>query len=398
VISCPKCSKENQDHYKFCLGCGNELPRDGGGGASPAQKPFSPTPPAGIPAVKEAPKGSAGLTGTPSPSSPVPLGSSTGPTANPNLGAPSIPSVPIGSPPASSGGMPPVSNSPNIGPSGPAAPTSPSGTPGLAAKPIASVCPQCSSPNPRNNRFCITCGQDLSVADVAPVNQPVPTSKPAEPIPTGPTTPSRAKLILIRPDGTEGGTFQLNEGTTVIGRSAGPMFASDAYLSPRHSTFTVNGTAVAVQDDNSLNGVYVRIERDTPVEINDTDIFRIGQEILRFDAFKNVPLETDGTERQGAQIDGLVGRISLVVGRDTTANAFPVPVTGLFLGRERGEILFPEDGYVSGMHCQLSVENGKVLLIDRGSSNGTYIRIRGEKKLRNGDLLLMGQQLFRLAL
>ena len=27
MISCPKCGKENQDHYKFCLGCGSELAR-----------------------------------------------------------------------------------------------------------------------------------------------------------------------------------------------------------------------------------------------------------------------------------------------------------------------------------------------------------------------------------
>ena len=43
MITCPKCSKDNQDHYKFCLGCGAELPR----GAAP--KPFSPqTPPHGM--------------------------------------------------------------------------------------------------------------------------------------------------------------------------------------------------------------------------------------------------------------------------------------------------------------------------------------------------------------
>src|ERR1700691_6725592 len=39
VITCPKCSKDNQDHYKFCLGCGAELPRDA------APKPFSPQTP-----------------------------------------------------------------------------------------------------------------------------------------------------------------------------------------------------------------------------------------------------------------------------------------------------------------------------------------------------------------
>ena len=47
MITCAKCSKENQDHYKFCLGCGAELPRGN------APKPFSPqTPPHGVPAVR----------------------------------------------------------------------------------------------------------------------------------------------------------------------------------------------------------------------------------------------------------------------------------------------------------------------------------------------------------
>src|SRR5205814_4374455 len=47
VITCPKCSKDNQDHYKFCLGCGAELPRDA------APKKFAPgTPPQGVPAAR----------------------------------------------------------------------------------------------------------------------------------------------------------------------------------------------------------------------------------------------------------------------------------------------------------------------------------------------------------
>ena len=25
MIICPNCSRENEDHYKFCLGCGTEL-------------------------------------------------------------------------------------------------------------------------------------------------------------------------------------------------------------------------------------------------------------------------------------------------------------------------------------------------------------------------------------
>ncbi len=61
MITCPKCSKDNQDHYKFCLGCGAELPRD------VAPKPFANrTPPHGMkPAVAAAAAAPpAGLGGT----------------------------------------------------------------------------------------------------------------------------------------------------------------------------------------------------------------------------------------------------------------------------------------------------------------------------------------------
>ena len=62
MIVCPNCGKENQDHYKFCLGCGAKLPAAG-------QAAPPPQPPSVIPApVVPAPVGVdadvlAGLTG-----------------------------------------------------------------------------------------------------------------------------------------------------------------------------------------------------------------------------------------------------------------------------------------------------------------------------------------------
>jgi len=384
VISCPKCGKENQDHYKFCLGCGNELPRDAG-----AARPFHPTPPAGVPAA--APPGPAVSAGSA-------FGAGPAVPPRPAGAAPQAHAAPAASPFAPQ----PAPPRPEPGPAQPP----PQAVPGApAAGGFQPNCPQCGTPNPRAQRFCMTCGFDNSTAPAAAAAPPpqaafVPPSAPAAmPAPAAGPQPSRARLVLIRPDGSEGGMFQLNEGNTVVGRDTAPLFASDTYLSPRHATFTVNGTTVGVRDENSLNGIYVRIERQTPTEIQDGEVFRIGQEILRFEAFRPAVPEADGTEKQGAQLEGLVGRISLVVGRETTANAFPVPIGGLYLGRERGDILFPEDGYVSGLHCQLSVENGKLIVTDVGSSNGSYVRMgRGDRMLKNNDLLLMGQQLFRLTL
>ena len=72
-----------------------------------------------------------------------------------------------------------------------------------------------------------------------------------------------------------------------------------------------------------------------------------------------------------------------------------MPQTGVNIGRERGHVLFPEDGYVSGLHCSLTLKEDQIFLTDLGSSNGTFIRIKGEREVTAGDILLMGQQLFR---
>jgi pSer/pThr/pTyr-binding forkhead associated (FHA) protein len=77
-------------------------------------------------------------------------------------------------------------------------------------------------------------------------------------------------------------------------------------------------------------------------------------------------------------------------------SAFPLFGDSVVMGRERGDILFPEDGYVSGTHARISLRDGRVFINDVGSSNGTFLRVRGERKVPNATFVLMGQQLFRL--
>lgn len=343
MIVCPRCSKENQDHYKFCLGCGAELPRD----AAHAPKSFTaPTPPAGFPAV-----------GTGSAS----LASSAG--TSPAIQNPPA-AAPVASQPAASA---PLTSAPS------------------AAGPVP--CPQCKNIVQPGFKFCGTCGFPMAQPSAAPPPAAAPAAAPA--------ANSRGTLVLIRPDGSEGGTFPLNDGMTPVGREAGGLFANDSYLSPKHAVFAFKNNNLVVTDQNSLNGVYVRIERDTPTLLVPGAIFRIGQEILRFDPVAPPAKGADGVEVMGSPNNGIVGRLSLVIGRDTTGNAFPVPATGMHVGRERGDVVFPEDGYVSGLHCRLHADNGKVFLTDVGSSNGTFVRVAGETPVKTGAFVLMGQQLFR---
>ena len=132
------------------------------------------------------------------------------------------------------------------------------------------------------------------------------------------------------------------------------------------------------------------------IELLSGDVFRIGQEIIRFELLTPPQATPDGVERLGSPSKGYVGRISLLTGRDTTGNAYPVPEHGLHIGRERGDILFPEDGYVSGLHCLIGWDQNRAWLTDLGSSNGTFARLYSDREVRNNDVLLMGQQLFRV--
>ena len=357
MITCPKCSKDNQDHYKFCLGCGAELPRDAGGGAP---KPFSPqTPSQGVKAAAASAASAA----------PAPTAQPFSPPAGPAAGGMVMGGGGVGSGPAGAG-------------QGQSAPPAAGGT---------VSCPQCGHINMPSNLFCGSCGFRLTgaAASTAP--------KAVAPAPIGGAGAGTVVLTALRADGTEAGTFALPGTTVTVGRETGAIFAGDSYLSPRHATFKQNGQKVTVKDEASLNGVYKKLVRDVPVELRPHDMFRIGQEIIKFEPLSPATPSPDGVERLGSPAKGYVGRIALVIGREVTGNAFPIPETGVHLGRERGDVLFPEDGYVSGLHCRLSWEGGRLLLTDLGSSNGSFMRLHEETEVKTGDVLLMGQQLFRVA-
>jgi pSer/pThr/pTyr-binding forkhead associated (FHA) protein len=181
-----------------------------------------------------------------------------------------------------------------------------------------------------------------------------------------------------------------------VGRDAGGFFESDPFLSPTHAIFCTKGKFVSVRDAESLNGTFVKIVPNQPVEVISGDIFRMGQELILFEEIDKGSIAPDGTVIMGSPIDGLWGRVALIVANGRLGNAFPIGGEGVVLGRERGDFVFPEDGYVSGLHLKIYSQNGKFYLNDMGSSNGTFLKLTSECDLPSGSFLLMGQQLFRV--
>ncbi|MGB8299137.1 MAG: FHA domain-containing protein [Polyangia bacterium] len=478
MIICSRCGKENQDQFKYCLGCGSKLqmavpaPAEPLRAPPPAEEPapmgmaktFSPAPPTAMPdpesvgfqatryqapgpaaasvvrpmaASGSAPHlvragGAVAETRTAPPATapaafPAPASApmqdasrrpvtapqdaaaaasrlATAPTAWRPGGASAapVPAVAAAAPrvsvaPVPSPGRPTVQPSPSAAP---AAPVSVAAAyPLAAAAPVAAaasgptLCPRCGNPVSAGFAFCGACGHRMKPAAGAVVEAALQQAAALAPEPVKVTV--RGQLTLIRPDGTEGGSHPLHQGENLVGRGQGHLFDADPYLSPRHAEFVLTDAGLEVRDLRSLNGVFVKLTQEEPLESGDT--LRIGQELLRFDTISPpAPLE-DGTEIIGTPNPGYWGRLSVIVGRDVDGPAFPLFDETVVLGRERGDILFPEDGYVSGTHAQITLRDGRVYLTDLGSSNGTFLRVRDSRPVPSGSLLLMGQQLFRVA-
>ncbi len=427
MIVCHRCGKENQDHYKFCLGCGAELsgtPKAGGGevgmmktmmadvggsptppGGAPSQHPGQygdpmasgrvpgapMAPPPGPPGRVLPPNARPGLPGTPTglPSNPPPIPPRPGPRpAGPPPGVPTASRAAVSPPPVEApptGSRPGVGNWGSPGPADIPLPTP--GSPELAAQTAADgprVCPSCNATVPPAFKFCGVCGCKIP-EQPAPAPQPIIQQQPVT-----------AHMTLIRPDGNEGGTHQLAAGENTIGRSHGDLFQNDSYLSPTHATLIVERGRALIRDLDSLNGVFVKMTEEE--ELQPGQIIRIGQELLRFDLIEPPGPHDDGTEVMGSPNPGYWGKITVVIGSGVDGSAYPLLGDSVTLGRERGEINFPDDGYVSGLHARLSNQNGKFVLADLGSSNGTFIKVTKERELQHESFVLLGQQLFRLSL
>lgn len=207
---------------------------------------------------------------------------------------------------------------------------------------------------------------------------------------------SVTKLVLMREDGSEGGVLVIEGGPESIGRAHGPPFDADAYLDPHHAELTAAREGLLVESGSSLNGIYIKLEGRA--ELQHRDFFRVGQELLLYEDLPEPTPTADGTERMGSPNPGYWGRVSVMVSPTQAVAAYPIMNEGVEIGRENGDIIFPEDGYVSGSHCRIIGDDDGVFLEDLGSSNGTYMRVRQGQLVRSGTLVLIGQQLFRIEL
>lgn len=89
-------------------------------------------------------------------------------------------------------------------------------------------------------------------------------------------------------------------------------------------------------------------------------------------------------------------RLVLVARDGTEGDKFAVVGDRLTLGRRAADVLFPDDDFLSPTHARIERQGDHFWLIDAGSTNGVFMRVRGTAPIYPGDSFMIGHQLMRV--
>lgn len=251
----------------------------------------------------------------------------------------------------------------------------------------AEPCPRCSEKNPDGSRFCHSCGLALSPAQGGkpPVPPPMhtpppqPTPQPAPPQNVAPpSSEPRASVVCGRCRGVAdpGADFCKFCGARLNAAASVPRIAAQPAPHDEVSAPPPMAAPPSAPAASSLPGPDPGSAPRAPVRPPHVG----GDATVRA---RLVRIAKDGSE--GAQH----------------------PITGdvTDIGRSEGAIVLADDPYLSPRHARISIRPAQqgeepharpsLVLVDLGSVNGVFVRLRAAYPLTHGDLLLLGQQVLR---
>jgi pSer/pThr/pTyr-binding forkhead associated (FHA) protein len=248
------------------------------------------------------------------------------------------------------------------------------------------VCRSCSTAVPLGHKFCGRCGAAVPPEILQARTQFFGQLQ----------APGKAKLILIRGEGVEGLSYQLNAEEHIVGRLGQLVFPDDPFVSPKHANFLYRNGKLVVKDEGSVNGVYLRVKG--AVDVHPGDFFLAGEQVFRIDATPTASDQPgpDGTYFYSSPKHQSPFRIAQILQGGADGMTVCARGSSLQIGREGGDLNFPSDLYMSAAHCKIEDAGGKLTLTDMNSRNGTYVRLKAERELSHGDYVFIGRKLLRV--
>ncbi len=379
---CPACGKGTPVGFAFCQHCGQRLsPSAPGAAAAPSVRNAPAAPltapgsgPANVPPATAQPMG-VGTMGVANTMAAVPQSAAPAVTPTPPAGMPRNlpqPSAPRVAQPAAAAGV--------IGGGG-------------------------NGHGPPNDAFAQTMAPAPQSLDLiqqarpaAPRVAPSASTTTPDLAPPPELRPVHGTLVAVNRDGSDGRTIEIAAETFDIGRTEGSLnFADDAYLASRHARLIVQSGKVILRPLDGVNGVFVRVQS---CELSPGDSFLVGKELLRYEPLAPEERDPPSLVEHGVRIFGSApreawGRLRQLTIAGTARDVWHLTRPELVLGREEGDVTFPDDEFMSRRHAAVKRVGSKARLEDLGSSNGTFVRVRADRELKPGDLLRIGDQLLR---
>lgn len=279
-------------------------------------------------------------------------------------------------------------------------------------------------PRPTSEQLALATGLHAGLEKLARPEAPRPAAKapgtaPAEPglapasrggkkgtvvlgaVETEKPAPAGVSFILaqVRADGSLGERFAIDRPGLVVGRQGDIQFGDDPQLAPEHARFTQLGDALYVEDLSGGAGIFRRLQ--TPHVLHPDDVVMLGRQKFRFQVSGEgdaVPADSSPKKTQvlGGAPAAAAPQLEQLGEEDRVVKRFPLTAPESSFGRDRGTYTFPNDRYMSGLHASITPGPEGLILEDRNSTNGSYVRIRKRALARDGDMLLVGGQLLRV--
>jgi pSer/pThr/pTyr-binding forkhead associated (FHA) protein len=254
----------------------------------------------------------------------------------------------------------------------------------------------------------------LKRSATAPGSQPVPPLGTVPPGPSGflrgqparPTfssstaAPSQAATgprfgLTVMAGPARGQRFKLGAGGAQIGRTKGAiLFPDDPFISPLHASLVVREGKLYVRDEASTSGVFVSISGTEMLPPGGT--FCTGLRLFRYvGAIEPCPpwnrrdVVVYGAPLPNHQTHYAFEEV-LLGGRAGRCIITPGPV--LTIGQGRCDFAYPNDEGLAPRHCELAPMPTGVMIRDLSGGLGTFVRASGERALRPGDRIRIGQQ------
>lgn len=201
---------------------------------------------------------------------------------------------------------------------------------------------------------------------------PAPPQAPVAPPPPAVSPPVETCGSLVGPGGAP---IALKAGRTSIGRADDNDLVLDSpKVSRRHARITCDAGTCRVEDLGSSNGTFVNGQPVTRTALSPGDRLRVGDVEFTYQAedVSGPWLDLDGTR-------------------------YPLAAARVTIGRAGENDMQLPDDLVSRHHARIERQAGQLVLVDLGSTNGTFVNERRiqQHTLRDGDAIRIGRSTMR---